>query len=87
MVFDCGHPEVKKNLTLSKVNLYSPQYLHRMEWASSIGKLPHTWNYLVGYYNDIKHPNVLHYTDGGPWFDEYSNCEFSNNWLEVAKHV
>ena len=87
MVFDCEHPEIKKNLTVSKVNLYSPQYLHRMEWASSIGKLPHTWNYLAGYYDDISSPNIIHYTDGGPWFEEYKDCEFSQNWLEVAKNV
>lgn len=87
MVFDCSHPDIKNNLTLGKVNSYSPQYLHRMEWASSIGKLSHTWNYLAGYYNDIDTPNIIHYTDGGPWFDKYENCEFAENWKMVAKNV
>lgn len=87
MVFNCAHPDIKYNLTLDAINKSSPKYLHRMEWASSIGNISHTWNYLVGYYSDIEKPNVLHYTDGGPWFENYKDCEFSKNWLEVFKNV
>lgn len=83
MVFNCSHPDLRHNLNLHNVNKFSPQYLHRMEWASSIGNLSHTWNYLVGYYDDIERPNVIHFTDGGPWFDMYKNCKFSKQWLEV----
>jgi hypothetical protein len=87
MVFNCGHPSLKNNLSVKNINTKSPQYLHRMEWATSIGKLSHTWNYLAGYYNDIKHPNVIHYTDGGPWFDNYKNCPFSENWFNLRKQA
>lgn len=87
MVFNCGHPCLKNNLNLLSINNNSPSYLHRMEWASSIGILPHTWNYLVGYYHDIEKPNILHYTDGGPWFDNYKDCEFSENWLQVEREL
>jgi hypothetical protein len=87
MVFNCGHPSLRENLSVKNINSKSPQYLHRLEWATSIGNLSHSWNYLVGYYNDIEKPNVLHYTDGGPWFPEYSNCEFSKEWLEVCNSV
>jgi hypothetical protein len=87
MVFNCGHPSLKSNLSLNVINSQTPKYLHRMEWATSIGNLSHSWNYLSGYYKDIENPNVIHYTDGGPWFDEYKNCEFSENWLKVAKNV
>lgn len=83
MVFNCEHEDIKNNLSVNKVNSSTPQYLHRMEWASSITNLSHTWNYLVGYYNDLETPNVLHYTDGGPWFDSYKNCEFSTNWIKM----
>lgn len=83
MVFNCGHPTFKNNLSLKTINTKSPKYLHRMEWANNIGNLSHTWNYLVGYYNDIEQPNILHYTDGGPWFEDYRNCEFSKNWIQV----
>lgn len=83
MVFNCSHPDLRSNLNLDSINKATPQYLHRMEWTSCIGELSRSWNYLVGYYDDIEHPNVLHYTDGGPWFDTYSNCEFSKNWTYV----
>lgn len=84
MVFNCEHADVKRNLSLSNVNLSTPQYLHRMEWASSVGSLNYSWNYLVGYYQNLDCPKVLHYTDGGPWFEKYKDCPFSKNWLDVA---
>lgn len=87
MVFNCEHPDIKTNLNLNNVNLCTPQYLHRMEWASSIGSLDHTWNYLVGYYQDMQQPKVLHYTDGGPWFEQYQNCEFSDLWFRVKSFL
>ena len=69
-------------LTPEIVNHFTPAYLHRMEWARSIGSLCSTWNYLVGYYKNIEHPSLIHYTDGGPWFPEYKNCEFSDAWIK-----
>ena len=83
MVFNCSHPSLKSALSLREINKKPPSYLHRMEWSDSVGSLSHTWNYLVGYYNDIMIPNVIHYTDGGPWFEKYKNCEFSENWIKV----
>jgi len=83
MVFNCGHPSLKDALSIKEINRKPPSYLHRMEWAESIGSLSHSWNYLAGYYNDIDTPNVIHYTDGGPWFEKYKNCQFSSNWLKV----
>jgi len=81
MLFNCAHPSIK-NLTVEAVNKQSPAWLHRMQWAqdTEIGQLPHTWNYLVGYYNDQELPKVIHYTDGGPWHPGYENCEFADLW-------
>lgn len=88
MVFNCEHKLIRKNLTVESVNSSTPKYLHRMGWAEeNIGELHHTWNYLVGYYSDIEKPNILHYTDGGPWFENYKNCEFSENWNSELKNV
>ena len=42
-----------KILSPDIVNNSTPAYLHRMGWATSIGNLHHTWNYLVGYYSDV----------------------------------
>jgi len=74
-------------LTPDVVNIVDPSYLHQMRWADNIGSLNHTWNYLAGYYSDIDKPNIIHYTDGGPWFSEYENCEFAEEWKQVAKQL
>ena len=83
VLFNCAHPS-NAALTVNLVN--SPEingaYLHRFSWLEDkeIGKLGHTWNYLVGVYDDIEKPKLIHYTEGGPWFENYRNCEFSQLW-------
>ena len=85
MLFNCGHPSNAK-LTQDLVN--DPEingaYLHRFSWLKDeeIGKLDHTWNYLVGVYDDIETPKLIHYTEGGPWFENYRNCEFNELWKQ-----
>jgi len=88
MLLNCSHPS---NKPLNKKLVNDPNingaYLHRFSWLKNeeIGSISHTWNYLVGVYNDIKLPKLIHYTEGGPWFDNYKDCEFSNNWNEELK--
>ena len=83
MLINCGHPS-NQQLDMDLVN--SPEingaYLHRFSWLNDeeIGKLDHTWNYLVGVYDDIEKPKLIHYTEGGPWFENYRNCEFHEEW-------
>ena len=80
--------ELCKELTPELINEAEPSYLHRMKWAGDkIGKLNHTWNYLAGYYNDIDKPNIIHYTDGGPWFKDYENCEFAKEWQQAWQKI
>ena len=83
MLFNCGHPS-NARLTQDMVN--DPEingaYLHRFSWLKDeeIGELDHTWNYLVGVYDDIETPKLIHYTEGGPWFENYRDCEFNKLW-------
>lgn len=81
MVFNCDHPFTKR-LTPNTVSESPAGYLHEFSWChdDTIGSLPHTYNYLVGYYNDIPNPKAIHYTDGGPWHPGYENCEFADRW-------
>ena len=85
MLFNCAHPS-NAALTMDLVN--SPEingaYLHRFSWLKDeeIGELDHTWNYLVGVYDDIDTPNLIHYTEGGPWFENYRDCEFNELWKQ-----
>ena len=83
MLINCGHPS---NRALNKELVNDPNvtgaYLHRFSWLKDeeIGELDHTWNYLVGVYSDINKPKLIHYTEGGPWFENYRTCEFHQEW-------
>lgn len=85
MLINCAH---EKNKTLTPEFINNPQltgqYLHRFSWLSDehIGSLDHKWNWLSGYYKEENGatPSAIHYTDGGPWFDNYRYCEYSDIW-------
>lgn len=83
MLFNCEH-EANRKLTQDLVNdqEINGAYLHRFSWLNDfeIGELHHTWNYLVGVYDDIETPKLIHYTEGGPWFENYRDCEFHAQW-------
>ena len=49
--------------------------------SDCIGRIPHSYNYLVGYYNTHKRPAAYHFTDGGPWHKETANCDEGEKWL------
>lgn len=84
MVFNCGHPDVKA-LTPDVVNSATPAFLHRFDWISNdeaIGTLELDWNFLEGEYPalDTAIPRVIHYTNGGPWFDEWQDVDYGDLW-------
>jgi hypothetical protein len=71
-------------LTPDYVNRASGLELHQFKWLGDdglIGELPHCWNHLVGY--DVPRPgmSLVQYTLGGPYFDEYRDCEYSKEWF------
>lgn len=84
ILFNCDHPDVRA-LTPSVINSVSPAHLHRFEWVNSdqaIGSLDLDWNFLEGEYpKPLRTPRVIHYTNGGPWFDEWQNCDYADLWL------
>ena len=90
VLWNCGHPS-NKVVTTDLVNdeQTTGKYLHRFSWLKDeeIGELDHTWNYLVGVYNDIETPNLIHYTEGGPWFENYRNCEFHQLWKKELQDM
>ena len=93
MLINCGHPSNSK-LTKDIVNdkEITGAYLHRFSWLKDeeIGELSHEWNWLVGWYKEPKDgsPKFLHYTEGGPWFDNYYNCEYASEYYRVErKHL
>jgi lipopolysaccharide biosynthesis glycosyltransferase len=87
MLINCGHPS-NKTLTKELVNDLDigGAYLHRFSWLKDeeIGELSHEWNWLVGWYKepDDGTPKFLHYTEGGPWFEQYEMCEYNHHWYK-----
>lgn len=81
IVFNCNHAFTRRLMPIT-VSESPAGYLHELNWCDSkyIGSLPHTYNYLVGYYNDIESPKAIHFTDGGPWHPGYENVEFADKW-------
>jgi len=86
IVFNCSHPSNKK-LTNKLVNSETGAYLHQFKWLDDkeIGSLDERWNWLEGWtsQNNSKKPFAIHYTRGGPWFDEWQDVEFAQEWLNA----
>jgi hypothetical protein len=83
MLLNCGHRAVRA-LTPEVVNTRSGAYLHRMQWAADdeIGALPVEWNWLEGWSDKPAGgtPHAVHFTRGGPWFDNWQHVAYADLW-------
>ena len=84
ILWNCAHPS-NKFLTVEQVNNRPGQWLHSFAWLQDrdIGELPVEWNWLVGHSDQSVDPKAVHFTDGGPWFDEYRDVPYASEWLDV----
>jgi len=70
-------------LTPEYVSTRSGLELHQFKWLESddlIGGLPLKWNHLVGVYDYDPDAAIVHYTEGGPYFKDYADCDYSDEW-------
>jgi lipopolysaccharide biosynthesis glycosyltransferase len=88
VLWNCGHPD-NRALTPEVVNTAKGSFLHGFEWLpdNKIGALEPGWNYLVGHSSRKVKPRLLHYTDGGPWFDHMKNVPFAGWWTNEYDHM
>jgi len=73
-------------LTPNYVNRATGLELHQFKWLEGdhlIGDIPLEWNWLVGEYDYKKDVNQVHYTKGGPYFEEYTTSDYSNDWFNL----
>jgi hypothetical protein len=72
-----------KALTPDYVNAAPGLDLHRFEWIddAAIGELPLEWNWLVSEYPFRTDARIVHYTVGGPYFDQYRDCDYAAEWF------
>ncbi len=89
VLWNCAHPS-NKIVTPDYVNNESPMVLHRFSWLDDdeIGNLDLKWNWLVGEYlnppDDVKN---VHWTIGGPYFDEYKSTDFASEWFSERESM
>jgi hypothetical protein len=79
-------------LTPDYVNSAPGLDLHRFKWLEDglIGELPLVWNWLVGEYEYNPEAKIVHFTLGGPYFDEYRDCDYAAEWFaefESLRHA
>jgi len=82
MLFNCKRCH---DLTPAYANTASGLELHQFKWLSDseIGELPPEWNVLVGAQPVPTNTQILHYTLGGPWFDDCLDMPHSSIWQEA----
>lgn len=85
ILWNCEHPS-NRQITPGVVNSQSGQYLHRFTWLADheIGELSPRYNFLVGWNDEAQtgKPLAYHWTEGGPWFDNYRNCLYNELWFD-----
>lgn len=93
VVYNCGHLK-NRMLTPEVVNKETGAFLHRFQWLEDgeIGEIPFVWNFLVGHNRVVEgdqstYPKAIHYTLGGPWFEQWKNCEFGDLWLKELEEM
>ena len=82
MLMDCSKC---KTLTPEYVNTKSGLELHQFKWLDEdlIGSIPLEWNWLAGEYPYKKDVHNIHFTEGGPYFKDYKNTEYANEWFNI----
>ena len=79
-----------RTLTPEYVNTKSGLELHQFKWLNNdkdIGKIPKTWNWLVGEYDYNPEAKNVHFTLGGPYFKDYKDCDYSDEWFNIYEDL
>jgi hypothetical protein len=89
ILWDCNHIANRK-VTADYVNSASAMELHRFLWLddNEIGELDVRWNWLVGdYSNPPSDVRNIHWTLGGPYFNEFKDVDFSEEWFDAFNRM
>ena len=75
-----------KKLTPEYVNTATGLELHQFKWLmndNAIGNIPLDWNWLVGEYDYNPNAKNVHWTLGGPYFEDYARSDYADEWFEI----
>lgn len=86
VLWNCGHPANAK-MNKEAVGFMKGTDLHSFSWLTGdqIGSLPFSYNYIAGVSPILGQrvmPEIIHYTEGGPWFPECKEVPYAGTWLE-----
>jgi hypothetical protein len=89
ILFNCGHAA---NRILEPHYVDNPEICrspHIFDWLSDelVGDLPAEWNHTVGYDRPRSDAKLVHFTQGIPLHPELQGCEYSEVWLQAARHA
>ncbi|TFF24834.1 glycosyltransferase [Jiella endophytica] len=77
-------------LTQDYVNSATGLQLHQFKWLENddlIGELPREWNWLVNEYDYNPNAKNVHFTDGGPYFEDYKDCDYADEWFAARERT
>ncbi len=101
MLWNCSHP-VHTNLTVDDINTKSGWWLHNFSWTTGweqgrptqfpLGQLPEEWNWLDNHSPEYIEAKNVHFTTGGPWFDDWvpvreADKVYSKEWDSIKEKV
>lgn len=88
VLWNCSHP-ANRVLTPGLVETATGATLHRFSWLTDdmIGELPVEWNHLVSEYAPNPQAKIVHWTVGGPYFNEYQHAEHSEEWFGMRQQM
>jgi lipopolysaccharide biosynthesis glycosyltransferase len=88
VLWNCAHP-ANAQMTEETVNFMKGGNLHSFSWLpdSLIGALPYGYNYISGVSPKLPperghRPDVIHFTEGGPWFPECKEVPYGQMWTD-----
>lgn len=86
MYINASHP-AHRRLNITMLNQWPGRDLHAFKWLhdDEIGELPQRWNYLVGLTHAPADPVIAHFTEGGPWLQNWEPRETDDLWLRASE--
>ena len=87
ILWNCAHAS-NRTLTPYVASTQTGAYLHRFQFLSDymIGDLPLEWNWLEGEYDKPEvPPAAIHFTNGGPWFENWQDVDYADLWKSYLK--
>lgn len=86
ILWNCDH-EANRRLNLQMLNQWPGRDLHAFKWLhdSEIGELPPRWNWLVGLEPKPQDPVIAHFTEGGPWLENWEARDTDEIWLRASE--